>query len=93
MNLLLKYLTPDNIATLVARCIASLLEFARGKSDEKWDKAKSIVEKINKWTSLFVEVYSDENLTVQEEEKIADAIKNSTTVEKIAEIITDKTQP
>ena len=93
MNLLLKCLSIDTVSSLIASCIARLLEYARGKSDEKWDTAKSVVNKINIWTNLFIEVYDDDKLTEAEEIKIAEAIKNSTTVEKIYQIInTDKTE-
>lgn len=87
MNLLLKCLSLDTISSLVASCIARLLEYARGKSDEKWDIAKNVVNRINVWTKLFVEVYEDDQLTEEEEAKIAEAIRNSTAVEKIAEIL------
>lgn len=39
------------------------------------------------WIDLFLEVYGDDNLTAEEEMKIADAIKHETAIEKIVDII------
>ena len=90
MGIVINWMTPDNISTIVATGIARLLEYARGKSDEKWDKAKSVVDQINVWTGLFIQVYEDDKLTDEEEKLIADAISNSTAITKIIEIISKK---
>lgn len=90
MGIVIGWMTPDNISTIVATGIARLLEYARGKSDEKWDKAKSVVNQINCWTGLFMQVYEDDKLTDEEEKLIAEAISNSTAITKIIEIISKK---
>jgi hypothetical protein len=43
--------------------------------------------KVNLWTSLFLQVYDDEELTPEEERKIADAIRKETSVEKLVDIL------
>lgn len=39
------------------------------------------------WIDLFLEVYEDDTLTLEEEQKIADAIKNQTNIEKISDVL------
>lgn len=87
IKLLFKSLTIDNISALVAKCIVWLLEYSREKEDKYWDKAKAVIRKINNWCSLFLEVYEDDELTSEEEEKIVEAIKNETELQSIAEIL------
>lgn len=87
IKLLFKTLTIDNISSLAARCIVWLLEYARNKGDKYWDTAKGVIRKINNWCSLFLEVYEDDELTEQEEEKIAEAIQKETSIQSIAEIL------
>lgn len=87
INLLFKFLTLDSIAKVSAKCVVWLLEYARNKSDEHWDKAKAVINQINRWTGLFVQVYEDDKLTPEEEKQIADAISNLTTQEKIDQIL------
>ena len=87
IKLLFKTLTIDNISALAARCIVWLLEYARNKGDKYWDTAKGVIRKINNWCSLFLEVYEDDELTEQEEEKIAEAIQKETSIQSIAEIL------
>lgn len=90
LGIVIGWLTPENVSTIVATGISRLLEYARGKDEEKWNKAKSVVDQINVWTSLFVQVYEDDKLTDEEEQKIADAIANSTAVTKIIDILSKK---
>ena len=90
IKLLFKTLTIDNVSALAAKCIVWLLEYARNKGDKYWDKAKEVIRKINSWCSLFLEVYEDDELTEEEEEKIARAIARETTFKSIAEILNKK---
>ena len=90
INLFFKSLTVDNISQIAARCIVWLLEYARNKGDKYWDTAKSVIRKINNWCSLFLEVYEDDELTEEDEAKIAEAIKNQTDVQTIANILQKK---
>lgn len=87
INLLFKFVDFDCIASIAAKCIVFLLEYARSKSDAHWDRAKGVVKQINNWSNLFMEVYDDDALTEAEEEKIAEAIRNCTSKEKIEEIL------
>ena len=87
IKLLFKSLTIENISALAAKCIVWLLEYARNKGDKYWDTAKEVIRKINTWCSLFLEVYEDDELTEEEEEKIAEAISKETNVQSIAEIL------
>lgn len=90
INLFFKSLTVDNISHIAARCIVWLLEYARNKGDKYWDTAKGVIRKINNWCSLFLEVYEDDELTEEDEAKIAEAIKNQTDVQTIANILQKK---
>ena len=84
---LLKFITVDNIASIVAKLIAKLLEYARGKSDRHWDKAKNIISTIGRLCNLFVQVYDDDTLTTDDEEAIADAISELTDHDSIDKIL------
>ena len=90
INLFFKSLTVDNISQIAARCVVWLLEYARNKGDKYWDTAKGVIRKINNWCSLFLEVYEDDELSEEDEEKIAEAIKNQTDVQTIANILQKK---
>ena len=90
INLFFKSLTVDNISQIAARCVVWLLEYARNKGDKYWDTAKGVIRKINNWCSLFLEVYEDDELTEEDEAKIAEAIKNQTDVQTIANILQKK---
>ena len=84
---LLKFLTVDNLCTVLAKIISSLLAYASKKGGKAWDIAKAAIVKVNTWTSLFLQVYEDEKLTEEEEKIIADAIKNKTDITKVVDII------
>lgn len=87
ISLLFKTLTIENVSYLAAKCIVWLLEYARNKGDKYWDRAKEVIRNINVWCSLFLEVYEDDALTEEEEEKIAAAIQKETNLGTIAEIL------
>ena len=90
IKLLFKTLTIDNVSAIAAKCVVWLLEYARKKGGKHWDKAKEVIRKINLWCSLFLEVYEDDELTEEEEAKIAEAIANETAFKSIAEILNKK---
>jgi hypothetical protein len=52
------------------------LSWASKKGGKAWDIAKTVVTKINLWTSLFLQVYDDDTMTEDEEKLVAEAIKN-----------------
>ena len=76
ISFLVKFLDLDSICTMLARLIALVLHYASKRGGKAWDLAKNVITKVNLWTSLFVQVYDDENLTEEEEKVIADAIKS-----------------
>ena len=84
---LLKFLTVDNLCTVIAKVISMLLAYASKKGGKAWDIAKAAIVKVNTWTALFLQVYDDEKLSAEEEELIAKAIKNKTDIAKVVDII------
>ena len=75
MSFIFKFLDVDALCTLVAKAIACILKYASKKGGKAWDVAKDAIVKINLWTSLFMQVYEDENLSTEDEATIAEAIK------------------
>ena len=86
-SILLKFLTVDNLCTILAKIISLLLAYASKKGGKAWDITKATIVKVNNWTSLYLQVYDDEQLTKEEEKLIADAIKNKTDIAKVIDII------
>lgn len=84
---LLKFLTIDNLCTVLAKIISLLLAYASKKGGKAWDITKTVIAKVNNWTSLYLQVYDDEKLTEEEEKLIAEAIKNKTDIAKVVDII------
>ena len=66
------------------------MSWASKKGGTRWDIAKTVITKINLWTSLFLQVYDDDELSEDEEQKIAKAIADQTPIEKIVEILKSK---
>lgn len=89
-SLLVKFLDVDTLCTLVAKAIASIFMYASKKGGKAWDIAKTVILKINLWTSLFLQVYDDEELDENDEKIIAEAISNETSIEKIVDLIKSK---
>ena len=87
LNILAKFITVENVSSLVARLIVRLMEYARKKGDVAWDKTKAIVCEINRYTSLFMQVYEDDTLTEEEEEEIRKAILAGGNEEKLSDIL------
>lgn len=75
MSFIFKFLDVDALCALVAKAIACILKYASKKGGKAWDVAKDAIVKINLWTSLFMQVYEDENLSAEDEATIAEAIK------------------
>ena len=86
-NILLKLVSADMLSSLIAKAIAKLMASASQNGGKSWDKAKLAMSKVALWVNLFNEVYEDDKLTAEEEAKIAEAIKNETSVNKISEIL------
>ncbi len=86
-SLLVKFLDVDTLCALVAKAIASILAYASKKGGKSWENAKTSIEKINLWTSLFMQVYEDDTLDANDEKKIAEAIKKETSIEKLVDIL------
>ena len=87
MSFLIKFLDLDTICATLARLIALVLSYASKRGGKSWDIAKNVIVKVNLWTSLFAQVYDDEQLTQEEEKVIADAIKSQTSIEKAVDIL------
>ena len=86
-SLIISLLDLNTICMLVAKAIAAILRYASKRGGKAWDICKAIITKINLWTSLFLQVYDDEQLTSDEEKIIADAIKNQTDIAKLVDIL------
>lgn len=86
VKILLNFLTVDSLCTVLAKIISKLLSYASKKGGKAWDITKSVIVKVNNWTSLFLQVYEDEELDKEEEKLIAEAIKNGTDIAKIVDI-------
>lgn len=89
IGFLLKFVTADTVAKVIATCVAKLMEIARKKGGNAWDKSKKVAQNAEIWIHLFNEVYADDGLTEEEEEKIAQAIKDLTVTKKIADVLKD----
>ena len=72
-RLLIKLITPERIVALVASLIVKLLKWARSKNE--WDKGLEIVKAVNHLTALFMDIYNDDALTEEDEEKIRNEIQ------------------
>lgn len=88
-TIIVKLLDVDTICSLIAKAISKILQYASKRGGNAWDIAKKIITKINLWTSLFLQVYDDEELTEEEEKLVADAIKKETNIEKLVDILKD----
>ena len=93
LNIFMKFLDVDALCALVAKAIASILKYASNKGGKAWDIAKEAILKINLWTSLFIQVYDDEELSAEDEKTIADAIKNQTDISKLVDILKKENKP
>lgn len=52
--LIIKCLDLNTICMLVAKAIAAILTYASKRGGKAWDITKSIITKINCWTSLYL---------------------------------------
>ena len=87
MAIALKFLTVNGLCQLAAKIISNLLFWASKKGGKSWDIAKSVITKINLWTSLFIQVYDDDRMSEDEEQKIAKAIADQTPISKLVDIL------
>lgn len=87
-SILIKFLSVDTIVAIIAKCFSWLIIWAR--KWDKWTQFKLIVNKINGYTSLLLEVYEDDELTAEEEKRIADALKNEESINKVSDVIIKK---
>lgn len=87
ISILIKFLDVDTLCSLVAKAIACILAYTSKRGGKAWDTAKNIITKINLWTSLFLQVYEDDELTQEDEDIIAKAIKNETDIAKLVDIL------
>ena len=54
VKIALKFVSYETVVNLIAQGIAYLINYARtNASDESWDKAKTTIKEIRKWTTLF----------------------------------------
>ena len=83
--LIKKFLTPAKVAKLLAGIIANLLR--KASKTGNWDTVKDIISKTENACHLFNEVYEDDTLSQEEEERIAEAIAGLTTSENIKRIL------
>ena len=91
VKIALKFVSYETVVNLIAQGIAYLINYARtNASEEAWDKAKTTIKEIRKWTTLFDEIYEDDKLTEDEEKKIQEAIANCTATESIYDLIKGK---
>ena len=90
-SLIVSLFSVDNICTFIAKAIARILSWASKKGGKSWDIAKAAILKINVWTSLFLQVYEDDELTADDEKLIAEAIKKETDITKLIDILKSKT--
>jgi len=90
LGILMKFVSVDFVAKVIAACIAKLIRYASSKGGNTWSKVKGIMKKTENWIKLFNEVYEDDELTPEEEEKVAKAISDLTAVKKITQIVADK---
>ena len=87
IGVLIKAISVENVAKILAFCISKLLKYASKKGGNAWDKTKVVMVNAENWIHLFNETYEDDEMTPEEELKVAEAIKNLTSVKKIAELI------
>lgn len=54
ISLAVKLLDIDTVCSLIAKAIAKLLEYASKRGGNAWDISKTVITKVNLWTSLFL---------------------------------------
>lgn len=85
LYLVKKFMTPEKVIRLLAGIIANLLR--KASKSGKWDLFRSIIQKVEKICHLFNEVYEDDTLTKEDEEKIAEAIEELADSKSIKDIL------
>ena len=87
IGILIKVISVENVAKVLAFCVSKLLGYASRKGGDAWDKTKAVMVDAENWIHLFNETYEDDEMTPEEEAKVAEAIKNLTSVKKVAELV------
>ena len=90
IGICMSFVSVDMIARVIAFCIAKLIKYASKRGGNAWEKTKAIMKNVENWIALFNEVYEDDELSEEEEKKIAGAIANLTAVKKISKIVESK---
>lgn len=90
LGIAMNFLSVDFIAKIIAMCISKLIKYASRKGGSTWTKVKGVMKKTENWIRLFNEVYEDDEMTAEEEEKVAKAISDMTSVKKISQIVSAK---
>jgi hypothetical protein len=85
LRLLLRAVTPERIISVATSLIVKLLAWAR-KRDE-WDKGKKIVEGMNRLSSIFLDIYADDELTEEDEEKIREELRSIADEENLEALV------
>lgn len=90
IGVFMNLMSVNTIAKIIAFCIAKLIKYASRRGENSWEQTKSIMKNVENWVKLFNEVYEDDELSEEEEKKIADAIANLTPIKEISKIIEAK---
>lgn len=90
ISVLMNFVSVEFIAKIIAMGISKLISYASRKGGATWTKVKGIMKKIENWIHLFNEVYEDDEMTPEEEAKVAEAIAGLTTIKKVSQIISDR---
>lgn len=85
LYLIKKFMTPEKVIHLIAGIIANLLR--KASKSGKWDLFRSLIQKVEKVCHLFNEVYEDDTLSKEDEEKIAEAIEELADNKSIKDIL------
>ena len=83
---LLKFVSVEQVAKVIAFCIAKLLKYASSRGGSAWDRAKAVMVSTESWIHLFNETYEDDEMTPEEEAKVAEAIKNLTKAGQVSDL-------
>jgi len=87
-SVLVKFFNIDTICMCIGFLLSKLLLWARRL--DNWDLLKAIIKKLRGWLDIIDQVIEDDELTEDEEKLIADALKNSRSVNKITDVIKDE---
>lgn len=72
-KLIMKFLSPERIVKIVLQLIVKFIKNGQ-KDSNKWDIGMKIVQIIKNACTLFEEVYNDDSMSTETEDKIANSI-------------------